>query len=461
MYQLNPNLRTYWRTRKPYKLLKGGRFSGKTHDAAGMAAFLARNYSVRFLCIRQFQNRISDSVYTVIKEKIEAAGWQDEFDIGVSSIRHKTAGSEFLFYGMARNLNDIKGTEGVNICWIEEGEGLTEAQWAVIDPTIRACGSETWILWNPDTVTDFVQTKLPKLLGDDCLIRHINYDENPFLSDTARRKAERLKAVDLEAYNHIYLGIPTNDDDSSLIKRSWIESAVNAHEVLGFDMTGLNNSALDVADLGKDENAQSFTDGLILRDVQKWKGKVTGDIYATVERAFDNCIERGIYSFLYDADGMGAGVRGDARNINEDRESEGLDALQVSAFYGSGEVIDKDEFFIDPVGDSKGITNGKFFSNYKAQSWWDLRERFRKTHQAVTGAAEYDKDELISIDPNCSHLEELKEELARPKKKKGSPKMTVDKAPDDQPSPNLADAVMMVYAPREAEALNFLDLDWS
>jgi phage terminase large subunit len=461
MYKLNPNLKEFWRTRKPYKLLKGGRFSGKTHDAAGMAAFLARNYSVRFLCIRQFQNRISDSVYTVVKEKIEAAGWQDEFDIGVSSIRHKVTGSEFLFYGMARNLNDIKGTEGVDICWIEEGEGLTEVQWSVIDPTIRASGSETWILWNPDLVTDFVQTKLPKLLGDDCLIRHINYPENPFLSDTARRKAERLKAVDLEAYNHIYLGIATNDDDSSLIKRSWIESAVNAHEVLGFDMTGLNNSALDVADLGKDENAQSFTDGLILRDVQKWKGKVTGDIYATVERAFDNCTERGIYGFLYDADGMGAGVRGDARNINEDRKSQGLDKIEVSAFYGSGEVIDKDEFFIDPVGDSKGITNGKFFSNYKAQSWWDLRERFRKTHQAVTGSAEYDKDELISIDANCSHLEDLKDELARPRKKKGSPKMTVDKAPDDMPSPNLADAVMMVYAPREKESLGFLDMDWS
>lgn len=460
MYKLNPNLKDFWRTRKPYKLLKGGRFSGKTHDAAGMAAFLARNYSVRFLCIRQFQNRISDSVYTVIKEKIEAAGWDGEFNIGVSSIVHKTTGSEFLFYGMARNLNDIKGTEGVNVCWIEEGEGLTAAQWEVIDPTIRANGSEVWVLWNPDTVTDFVQTKLPKLLGEDCISRHINYDENPFLSETARRKAERLKDADLESYNHIYLGIPTNDDDSALIKRTWIESAVNAHEVLGFDMTGINGSALDVADLGKDENAQSFTDGLILKDVKKWKGKTTGDIYKTVEHAFDNCVERGIYGFLYDADGMGAGVRGDARKINEDRESEGLEKLDVGSFHGSGEVLNKDDYFIDPVGDSKGITNGKFFSNYKAQSWWDLRERFRKTHQAVIGSSVYDKDELISIDLNCSHLEELKEELARPKKKKGSPKMTVDKAPDDQPSPNLADSVMMVYAPKELASVGFLDMDW-
>ena len=93
MYRLNPALKPFWRTRKPYKLLKGGRFSSKTHDAGGMAVYLARNYSLRFLCIRQFQNKISESVYTVLKTKIDEAGWRDEFDIGVSTIRHKITGS--------------------------------------------------------------------------------------------------------------------------------------------------------------------------------------------------------------------------------------------------------------------------------------------------------------------------------------------------------------------------------
>lgn len=458
MYKMNPYLREFWRNRKPYKLLKGGRFSSKTQDAGGMAAYLARNYSLKFLCLRQFQNRIGDSVYTVIKEKIDQAGWTSEFDIGVSSIKHLKTGSEFLFYGIARHITDIKGTEGVDICWIEEGEGLTEAQWSVIDPTIRKEGSEIWLLWNPDLIGDFVQVKLPKLLGDDCLIKHINYQNNPFLSDTARSKAERLKLVDEDAYNHIYLGIPKNDDDTALIKRSWIEAAIDAHNVLGLDMDGISKSALDIADLGKDENAQAFTDGLILKGINRWKGKVTGDIYATVERAFTNCDDRGIHSFYYDADGMGAGVRGDARRINEDREGQSFRTVEASPFYGSGEVINKDDDFIDAVGDSKGITNGKYFSNYKAQSWWSLRERFRKTHQAVVNGQEYDKDELISIDINCEFLEELKDELSRPKRKQGSPKFTVDKAPDDMPSPNLADAVMMVFAPKEEKSIGFLDL---
>lgn len=460
MYKLNPALREFWQTQKPYKLLKGGRFSSKTQDAGGMAVFLARNYSLKFLCIRQFQNRIANSVYTVILEKINNAGWKDEFHITDNTIKHKATGSSFLFYGIARNIEDIKGTEGVDVCWIEEGEGLTENQWSYIDPTIRAANAEIWLLWNPELVSDFAQTKLPRLLGDDCIVKHINYTDNPFLSESARAKAERLKAVDIEAYNHIYLGIPKSDDDATLIKRSWIEAAIDAHITLNLDMTGVKNSALDIADEGKDKNAQSFTDGLILRDIDIWKGQVTGDIYATVERAVEGCVNFGCYKYLYDADGMGAGARGDSRKINEARASEGLDEIESNAFHGSGAVLDKDKFFIEASGDARGVTNGQYFSNYKAQSWWDLRERFRKTYQAVALGQVFDKDELISIDSNCSFLEELKEELATPRKKRGSLKFTVDKAPGDAPSPNAGDCIMMVYAPKEAEAVDFLSMDW-
>lgn len=447
MYKLNPNLKSFWKTRKPYKLLKGGRFSSKTQDAGGMAAFLARNYSLRFLCLRQFQNRISDSVYTVIKNKIEAAGWTNEFDIGVSSIKHKTTGSEFLFYGIARNIAEIKGTEDIDICWIEEGEGLTELQWEVIDPTIRKENAEVWILWNPDSVADFVQTKLPRILGDSAVIRHVNYDENPFISDSARAKAERLKVVDRDTYDHIYLGIPTDNSDSSLIKRSWIEASIDAHITLDVDMSGINRSALDIADTGKDKNAQSFFDGLILKDIQQWSGKDTGDIYATTEKAFQNCVDNALDSFLYDADGMGAGVRGDARKINEGRVKVPVLPIEAIPFYGSGEVVFGDQYFIDPTGESKGITNRKYFSNYKAQSWWSLRERFRKTHQAIVSGGDFNKDDLISISSDCSFLDDLKTELSTPRRKTGSPKFTVDKSPDDMPSPNLADAIMMAMAP--------------
>jgi hypothetical protein len=225
-------------------------------------------------------------------------------------------------------------------------------------------------------------------------------------------------------------------------------------------MTGQLKSALDVADTGKDTNAQSFADGLILNDVDEWKGKTTEDIFGTTQKAFNNCTDKNIRGFRYDADGLGAGVRGDARVINDLRKEDGLPKLEVSAFHGSGGVIQKDDWFIEPEGDMGGVTNGQYFSNYKAQSWWHLGERFRKTHEFVANGTVYPVDELISIDPNCSQLEKIKTELCQPRRKPGSLKMTVDKAPDDTASPNLADSIMMLYAPAEPQSKGFFDMEW-
>lgn len=445
MYQLNPNLKEFWGTRKPYKLLKGGRFSSKTHDAGGMAAFLARNYTVRFLCIRQFQNRISDSVYTVIKEKIEKAGWVDEFDIGVSTIKHKETGSEFLFYGMARNINDIKGTEGVDICWIEEGEGLTEAQWSVIDPTIRKEGAEVWVLWNPQLKTDFVQSKLPSLLGDDCIIKHINYDENPYLSDTAKAKAERLKAADEESYNHIYLGQPISDDDASIIKYSWIEAAVNAHEKLGIDLSGGITVGYDVADSGTDKNAVARFNGSVCNMIDEWAAG-EDELVESALRAWSHMpVIRG--RFVYDAIGVGAHT---GSTLSGARQKP-----RVFKFIAGGAVIDPEKEYSDD------ITNGEKFENLKAQAWIDVADRFRNTFNAVTKGAEFTPDKLISISSDVDKIEQLKIELSTPRKKvsKRGLDMVETKeqlAARDVKSPNLADSFIMGACPHLTSG-NFID----
>lgn len=434
MYQLNHNLKDFWRTRKPYKLLKGGRFSSKTQDAGGMAAFLARNYSVKFLCIRQFQNRISDSVYTVIKEKIEAAGWTNEFDIGVSSIKHKTTGSEFLFYGIARNLNDIKGTEGVDICWIEEGEGLTEDQWMVIDPTIRKEGAEIWLLWNPDLQTDFVQSKLPGLLGDDCIIRHINYLENPFLSDTARMKAERLKEADPEAYEHIYLGIPRSNDDASVIKYSWIEAAVDAHKKLGMRMSGTRAVGYDVADSGADKNACAIFDGAVCIELDEWAAP-EDELNESTRRAWAH-VRGG--RLIYDSIGVGAHV------------GSTLKAQKVLGGYykfnAGGAVVGPEKDY------AHKIKNKDKFENLKAQAWQDVADRLRNTYNAVTKGEKFDASDLISISSDLKKLEQLKLELSTPRKrysKRGLDMIETkaELAKRGITSPNLADSFIMGACP--------------
>jgi phage terminase large subunit len=436
MFQLNPNLRDFWATRKPYKLLKGGRFSSKTHDAGGMAVYLARNYSVKFLCIRQFQNRISDSVYTVIKQKIEEAGWMDEFNITASTIRHKETGSDFLFYGMARNLNDIKGTEGVDVCWIEEGEGLTKDQWLTIDPTIRGQDGEAWIIWNPQLKTDFVQSKLPELLGDDCIIRHINYLENPFLSDSARAKAERLKVADPDAYDHIYLGQPITNDDAAIIKYSWIESAVDAHLTLNIDMSGEKAVGYDVADSGKDKNATVSFDGAICHDLDEWSAG-EDELTESALRAWSKMpAKRG--RFIYDAIGVGAHTGSTLKGANQKR--------RVFKFLAGGAVMNPDEEY------SQDITNKDKFENLKAQSWADVADRFRNTYNAVTKGQEFKPSDMISISSDLPKLNQLKLELSTPRRRFSKRGLDMVETKDqlkarDVDSPNLADAFIMGACP--------------
>lgn len=226
--------------------------------------------------------------------------------------------------------------------------------------------------------------------------------------------------------------------DGVLIPSAWVQSAIDSHNKLGVDPTGEKLTSLDVADKGKDSNAHALRDGVLLRDVREWHGRTTEDIYGTTVRAFDNCDEWGCHFIRFDSDGVGAGVRGDARVINEDRRIK----VEVEAFHGGGEVHDKDRPFIE------GRTNGDFFANMKAQAWWSLRSRFKLTHEAVTEGKSYDEADIISISSECENLAKLQAELSQPTyTKNGKGKVLINKVPDGSKSPNLADAVMMAYRP--------------
>jgi phage terminase large subunit len=110
-------------------VLYGGRSSSKSWDAAGFAIFLAQAFTVKFLCARQFQNKIEESVYTLLVATIDRYGLRDQFRILESKIIHRRTGSEFIFYGLWRHINEIKSLEGVDICWLEEAHALTPEQW--------------------------------------------------------------------------------------------------------------------------------------------------------------------------------------------------------------------------------------------------------------------------------------------------------------------------------------------
>ena len=152
---LNPNLKGFFETPNVRNyVLYGGRASSKTYHTAAFCVFLAINYRVKFLCVRQFQNRTSDSVKSVIEECIHKMGIESEFRITDVGIEHKQTGSSFRFLGIQRNLKEIKGIAGIDILWIEEAEDLNEEQWRVLEPTIRSDSSKIFIVFNPRYSTD-------------------------------------------------------------------------------------------------------------------------------------------------------------------------------------------------------------------------------------------------------------------------------------------------------------------
>lgn len=239
---------------------------------------------------------------------------------------------------------------------------------------------------------------------------------------------------------------PNASVEGVVIPSSWVQSAIDAHKKLGIDPTGERTSALDVADKGKDENAQAFRNGILLEDVESWHGKAVEDIFGTTNKAFDNCDAKGYRRLKFDSDGLGAGVRGDARVLNETRTGK----IEVIPHYGSSGVVNGD----NPVFEGDDSDNPRlikeFFANYKAQSWWSLRDRFKLTHEAVTEGREFDPANIISISSKCSNLNKLTTELSQPTyKKDGKGRVIINKSPDDAKSPNDADAVVMCYAPEK------------
>lgn len=226
-----------------------------------------------------------------------------------------------------------------------------------------------------------------------------------------------------------------------LIPSAWIQAAIGAHVKLGIEPTGGRRGALDVADEGVDKNAFAGRHGVVLEYMESWSGK-GGDIYDTVVKSFAICDERDYPGFDYDADGLGAGVRGDSRVINEARNDAGRPHIHDSPFRGSGAVFDPDGQMV------KERTNKDFFSNAKAQAWWALRIRFQNTYRAVVEGMTIDPDEIISISPDLPERAALVMELSQPTYTINQVgKIVVDKKPDGTKSPNLADAVMICYQP--------------
>lgn len=188
-----------------YKILYGGRGSGKSWGVARALIAKAVQNPIRVLCARELQNSISDSVIALLADQVSAMGLDGFFDVQRTAIYGKN-GSEFSFVGLKHNVTSIKSFEGVDVCWIEEGQAVSKVSWETLIPTIRKPGSEIWVTFNPDLDTDETYKRFVVNPPSNAIVRKVNWDDNPWFPDVLRDELDQLKAKDPDAYLNVWEG---------------------------------------------------------------------------------------------------------------------------------------------------------------------------------------------------------------------------------------------------------------
>lgn len=430
---------------KRIKCYFGGRGGAKTESFARVALVMA-SQGRRFLCLREFLNSIDDSVHSILKALIDGERFGG-FDILNNEIRH-TSGGGFKYGQLARNLSSIKSKHDFDVAWIEEAETVTAESIEVLEPTIRKSGSELWYSFNPAREDGAVYSKyvvpyLDSVLRDgfyensDIYVCKVGLEDNPWAPDELIKSSDRMRADNYDLWCHVWGGEPRRDLDDVVIQPKWIDAAIDAHKKLNFDAVGVRSMGFDPADEGKDEKAVCLRHGSVISKVSSW---IKGDISDAINRAFSYADDWRAEFIIFDADGLGAGVK-----VGLDKRVEGK-SVTVEAYHGGSSVDDPESTYME------NRTNRQTFKNKRAQYWWKLRDRFEATYRAVEKGQYINPEDLISIDSDgVDDMRLLKSELSRPlRKRTNNSQIQLESKPDmanrGAMSPNMADAVVMAFA---------------
>lgn len=205
-----------------FKVLYGGRGSTKSWAIADYIIIKTAFGRMRVLCAREIQGSIKDSVYRLLCDRIYFYKLQAFFIIQRDSIQ-SIYGSEIIFKGLRQNISEVKSTEGINICWVEEAEKVTQDSWDILIPTVRQEGSEFLISFNPenensDTYTRFIEKDGKPVNMPGLLRAYVNWWDNPWFPDVLYREMSWCRANDPEKYDHVWGGRPKKYGQAVIFK---------------------------------------------------------------------------------------------------------------------------------------------------------------------------------------------------------------------------------------------------
>lgn len=311
-----------------YIVYYGGRSGGKSRAVAEALLIRGRQKQLRILCTREVQNTIRDSVHKLLKDLIEKYEFTD-YEVLKDSITNTITGTEFIFKGLKHNITEIKSMEGIDLCWVEEAQSITNESLDILTPTIRKPGSQLIFTFNRLTDLDPVFVRYVLNKPSKTYVKKVNYDvldSLGLLPDVIRMELENDRDTPA-LFAHKWLGEPLGQAEFSIIDRTEVLSSMQRE----IEADGQIEIGVDVARMGGDRTVFWKRKGLRTLGFEVYTKLRTTEICDLLEKFADfnkACLLK------IDDTGVGGGVTDEMMK----RE------YNVMAINFGGEPADKDKY---------------------------------------------------------------------------------------------------------------------
>lgn len=388
----------------------GGRASAKSESVGRSLILKGRKEKLRILCTRELQLSIKDSVHKLLKDLIELYKF-DDYRVTYDSIVNRVTGTEFIFKGLRHNINEIKSMQGIDICWVEEAQSITEHSIDVLTPTIRKAGSQLIWTFNRFTELDPVYVKLVMNKPEGTYVKQVNYTDMlkyNIIPDVILLEAEGDKA-NPALYAHKWLGEPLGQAEMAVISREAILGAMQRDNVKG---EGEWVVGVDVARMGNDRTVFWSRKGLKSLDHKILSKHPIPKICDELERFVRH--DKNNVTIKVDDTGVGGGV-------TDEMKKRGYKVIAIN--FGSS-PSDKDKY-----------------PNWISEAWFYMAEHMNDIQLL------FNPDLLMELSTRQWQQDTRGRRTVEGKntyKKRG------------YRSPDIADAVVICYAPAKAEPLRII-----
>ena len=205
-----------------YKVLKGGRNSGKSTTIAQRIIYDVMKYPINALCVRKVGETLENSVFEQLLWAIENLEVEQYWQIRRNPLRltYMPTKTQVIFRGADKpeKIKSIKTSKfPIAILWIEELDEFkneTEVD-VIVNSVLRAelpLGLFYSILYSynpPKRKQNWVNKKYnTQFLPQNVYVHHSDYMDNPYTSEAFQQDAEEARKNNEHKYRWVYLGEP-------------------------------------------------------------------------------------------------------------------------------------------------------------------------------------------------------------------------------------------------------------